>query len=128
VSVVIGRRCALLAGAAVWTVVAAAAVACRSPRRETPINATCGAEAFLRIRNFTGRVLEVYESARGQTEFIGFASPGVTQISVRGRSELSVAYHVREPSQGRDAATVTWLRPDAVGRGQSRIVLELRCR
>jgi hypothetical protein len=108
--------------------VAVAASACRPPRPERPVNATCGAEAFLRVRNFTGRVLEVYESARGQTEFLGFASPGVTQIPVRGPGELSVAYHVREPSQGRDAATVTWLRPDAVGRAQSRIALELRCR
>jgi len=107
---------------------AAAASGCRPNRPERPINATCGAEAFLRVRNFTGRVLEVYEASPTQTAFIGFASPGVTQISVRGPTELSVAYHVREPSEGRDAATVSWLRPDAVGRGPSRLVLELRCR
>jgi hypothetical protein len=122
-------RVRLTRAAAAWVALTAAGViACRAPRPERPINATCGAEAFLRVRNFTGRVLEVYELARGQTEFIGFASPGVTQIAVRGPGELSVAYHVREPSEGRDAATVTWLRPDAVGRGQSRVVLELRCR
>jgi len=101
---------------------------CRPPQPERPVNATCGAEGFLRVRNFTGRVLEVYESARGETAFIGFASPGVSQIPVRGPGEVSVSYRVREASQARDAATVTWLRPDAVGRGESRVALELRCR
>lgn len=121
-------RRARLALAGVGAALGAAALGCRTARPEPPINATCGAEGFLRIRNFTGRVLEIYESARGQTEFIGFASPGVSQIAVRGPGELSVVYHVREPSQGRDAATVTWIRPDAVARGPSRVALELRCR
>jgi hypothetical protein len=115
-------RAAALAGA-----MALATSGCRPPPPERPVNATCGAEGFLRVRNFTGRVLEVYESARGETAFIGFASPGVSQIPVRGPGEVSVSYHIREASQGRDAATVTWRRPDAVGR-ESRVALELRCR
>ena len=121
-------RVRLACAVAAAALMAPLASACRPPRPERPINTSCGAEGFLRVRNFTGRVLEVYEASRGQTQFIGFASPGVTQIGVRGPDELSVAYHVREPSQGRDAATVTWLKPDAVGRGQTRLVLELRCR
>ncbi len=110
-------------------VASAFVAACRPARPDRPAPAACGAEGgFLRVRNFTGRVLEVYESLPGQTAFIGFASPGVTQIQVRGPTDLGVVYRVREPSEGRDAATVTWLRPDAVARAPSRIVLELRCR
>ncbi len=114
--------------AAAVLVATAFAAACRPARPDRSAPASCGAEGFLRVRNFTGRVLEVYESLPSQTAFIAFASPGVTQIRVRGPTELGVVYRVREPSEGRDAATVTWLRPDAVARAPSRIVLELRCR
>jgi hypothetical protein len=51
--------------AALVALTAVGASACRTARPERPINATCGAEGFLRVRNFTGRVLEVYELARG---------------------------------------------------------------
>ena len=102
--------------------------ACRTARPEQTAPANCGADGLLRVRNFTGRVLEIFESRRGRTEFIGFASPGVTAIPVRGPGELDVMYRVREPSEGRDAATVTWVRPTAVARAPSRVALELLCR
>ncbi len=102
--------------------------ACRTARPAHPPTANCGAEGLLRVRNFTGRVLEIFESRRGRTEFIGFASPGVTAMTVRGPGELDVVYRVREPSEGRDAAFVTWIRPTAVARAPSRVALELMCR
>ena len=104
-------------------------IACRPARPEPSAPTNCGAEGFLRVRNFSGRVLEVYESVPGRsTEFIGFASPGVTQIAVRGPTDLGVTYRVREPTEGRDAAVVTWIRPNDVARAPSRVVVELRCR
>ncbi len=121
------RRARLLR--AVASLVAATAAAdCRSARPDQRSVVQCGAEGMLRVRNYTGRVLEVFESRRGRTEFIGFASPGVTTIRVRGPDELDAAYRVREPSEGRDAAAVTWIRPTAVGRAPSRVALELMCR
>jgi hypothetical protein len=118
----------LLLGGLTCLITAPLLVGCRPQRPERPSAAQCGAEGLLRVRNFTGRVLEVFESRRGRTEFIGFASPGVSTIRVRGPDELDVVYRVREPSEGRDAATVTWIRPSAVGRPPSRVALELMCR
>jgi hypothetical protein len=109
--------------------VAATTVAdCRPARPAPPAVPDCGAEGMLRVRNFTGRVLEVFESRRGRTDFIGFASPGVTTMPVRGPEEMDAVYRIREPSEGRDAAAVTWIRPTAVGRAPSRVALELKCR
>jgi hypothetical protein len=121
-------HCSRHLGVAVWLIAAAALLGCRPARPERPAAASCGAEGLLRVRNFTGRVLEVFESRRGRTEFIGFASPGVTTMRVRGPDELDVVYRVREPSEGRDATAVTWIRPTAVARAPSRVALELMCR
>ncbi|MFN2565064.1 MAG: hypothetical protein ABR499_08670 [Gemmatimonadaceae bacterium] len=113
---------------AVAVLVTATGAACRTRPPERASDTRCGAGGLLIIRNHSGRVLEIYESGRGATEFIGFASPGVTRLPVRGPSDLAIVYRVREPSEGRDAATVTWLRPNAVARGSSRFMLELTCR
>ncbi|MFN2566645.1 MAG: hypothetical protein ABR499_16735 [Gemmatimonadaceae bacterium] len=101
--------------------------ACRSAPREQASAPRCSGEGLLLVRNYTGRVLEIYESGRGAMEFIGFASPGVTRLAVRGPNELAMVYHVREPSEGRDAVAVTWMRRTAVARPPSRLALELAC-
>ena len=112
--------------AALALILVATAPGCRTTP-EPPPAARCEGEGILVIRNYTGRVLEIYESGRGATEFLGFASPGVTRLSVRGPNDLGRVYHVREPSEGRDAATVTWIRRSAVARAPSRLALELLC-
>lgn len=106
---------------------AASGGACRTAPRQEATGARCTGQGLLLVANYTGRVLEIYESGRGVTEFIGFASPGVTRLAVRGPNDIGMAYHVREPAEGRDAATVTWIRRTAVARPPSRVTLELTC-
>jgi hypothetical protein len=111
---------------ALMAVFTAAGPACRTTPREPERPARCPGDGMLIVRNASGRVLEVYESRLGVTEFLGFASPGTTRMTVRGGSEPGVTYRVREPAEGRDAATVTWIRRSDVSEG-SRVALELAC-
>jgi len=96
-----------------------------------PSVARCGEEGLLRVRNYTGRVVEVYAArpAKGQRpEFVGLASPGATEFSVPGPADLAVTYYVREPADGRDAAAVSWRRRAAAAAPPGRLALELACR
>jgi len=115
-----------LAATTLW--VTAIVAACRTPQpREPAVGERCTGQGLLLVANHTGRALEIYESGRGGTEFIGFASPGVTRLAVRGPNDIGMVYHVREPNDGRDAATVSWIRRTAVARAPSRLALELTC-
>jgi hypothetical protein len=122
---VVSRRYLPIA-VALAAVVAASAPACRTASRTPDSAARCPGDGMLIVRNYSGRVLEVYESGLGGTAFIGFASPGVTRMRVRGANDLGAIYRVREPAEGRDAATVTWIRRSAVAQG-ARLALELAC-
>ena len=105
--------------------------ACRSahsPPPNTQSAAKCGDEAMLRVRNFSGHVVEVYSWRPGQItrELVSLASPGDTDIPVPGPADIAVTYDVHDPASGQTLATVNWRRQTSPG-ASTPVALELSC-
>jgi hypothetical protein len=107
--------------------------ACRSahsPPPDTTLSAAhCGDEAVLRVRNFSGHVVEVYASrpAQATRELVSLASPGDSDIPVPGPADIAVTYEVRDPPSGQTLAVVNWRRQTSPG-ARNPVALELGCR